>query len=114
MAKNKFLLQAQSSQARSSETQEASTPSMLSITTTKDQHTAPDGSITTKTVVKKCFADGREESTESVETTPSTGPDAWARQQTGHDRFSAGNEQTQVASKIVNEAKRGKGWFWSS
>jgi hypothetical protein len=37
------------------------TPSILSTLTTTERHMAADGMVTTKTVLKKRFADGREE-----------------------------------------------------
>ncbi|KAG9773092.1 hypothetical protein KCU88_g5940, partial [Aureobasidium melanogenum] len=54
----------------------SSTPSVVSTLTTTVTRTLPDGSIETKRVLKKRFADGTEESNESVEVRnlPSTQP----------------------------------------
>ncbi|KAF2125305.1 hypothetical protein P153DRAFT_324478, partial [Dothidotthia symphoricarpi CBS 119687] len=43
-------------------------PSILSTMTTTERSVAPDGTVTTKMVLKKRFADGREESSETVHT----------------------------------------------
>lgn len=80
-------------------------PSILSTLTTTERHVAPDGSVTTKTVLKRRFADGREESSESVETSPATRP-SWPEQQA---------ESSEAVPRIPKAKDHGKkGWFWSS
>jgi hypothetical protein len=79
--------------------------SILSTLTTTERQVGPDGTVTTKTVLKKRFADGREESSETVETSPAS----WATQ---HKLQTPSHEDQE--SKIVKEVKGGKGWFWSS
>ncbi|EFR01195.1 hypothetical protein MGYG_04197 [Nannizzia gypsea CBS 118893] len=81
-------------------------PIVSSVTTTQ-RVMQPDGSIKTKTVVSKRFADGREENTETEEVT--------------RNKHSAVDESSQVvASRGDNqrstpdgrEKKRSGGWFW--
>jgi hypothetical protein len=100
-------LHTQTHSTASSSSSLSSSSNILSTLTTTERHTSSDGTITTKTVLKKRFADGREESSETIETSPS----AWAsaRQQ----KFSS-LAQREQESKIAREAKGSKGWFWSS
>lgn len=85
-------------------------PSILSTLTTTERTVGPDGSVTTKTVLRKRFADGREESSESIQT--QHGQDttksyySWPG---GESRSSAEHDQQ-------NESNRPKksGWFWSN
>ncbi|KAK8203588.1 hypothetical protein M8818_005238 [Zalaria obscura] len=76
-------------------------PTLLSTLTTTEQTTLPDGTVTTKVVLKKRFSDGREESTETVSTTH-------CRQQEQDQRTLAKVEET----KGEKENKNGS-WFWS-
>ncbi|KAF2402990.1 hypothetical protein EJ06DRAFT_527952 [Trichodelitschia bisporula] len=71
---------------------------ILSTLTNTERYTAPDGSITTKTTLKRRFADGTEETSETVEMTPAGG------------HRSQGDNPQHVASNTG----KGKGWFWSS
>ena len=48
----------------------ASEPEANSVFRTVNRYTGSDGSLTTRTVVRKTFADGRTEKTETVETSP--------------------------------------------
>lgn len=84
-------------------------PSILSTLTTTERHVSPDGSVTTKTVLKRRFADGREENSETVETIPATRP-AWLEQRPALDA------ETQSAERkpTLDEASKKRGWFWSS
>ncbi|KAK8186970.1 hypothetical protein HDK77DRAFT_275978 [Phyllosticta capitalensis] len=72
------------------ETVEASP--ILSTVTTTERTVLPDGTVTTKVVFRKRFADGREESSETLNTT----------------RADASTAPEQPAEK-----KNGGGWFWS-
>jgi hypothetical protein len=78
--------------------------SILSTLTTTERTVAADGSVTTKMVLKKRFADGREESSETVHT------------QRGQDRATQeahlSTPKDDVPPKLDGEKKRG--WFWSS
>jgi len=67
-------------------------PSILATLTTTERQVLPNGSTTTRVVLKKRFADGREESSETLHQTPATG---------------LRDEQKQAG-----QPKR-KGWFWS-
>jgi hypothetical protein len=83
-------------------------PSILSTMTTTERTVAPDGSVTTKVVLKKRFADGREESSETVHTQRGQGVDEWVeRRRNGSGEELRGQEQ--------EKKKEGRsGWFWSS
>ena len=86
-------------------------PTVTSTLTTTERSTLADGSIHTKVVLKKRFADGREESTETVHTT-------YGSQAEGHDSAKpsvAGEAQdlpSQKSESIAEQARK-KGWFWS-
>ncbi|KAI8933150.1 hypothetical protein NX059_009791 [Plenodomus lindquistii] len=86
-------------------------PSILSTLTTTERTVTPDGIVTTKTVLKKRFADGREESSETVET--SRGQDSKPRLQQPWQTLSQSQASTsEEESKSKNSARNG--WFWSS
>ncbi|OCL02241.1 hypothetical protein AOQ84DRAFT_382876 [Glonium stellatum] len=87
-----------------------SRPSILSTLTTTERTIQPDGTITTKVVLKKRFADGREESSETVHTQRGQG-------QSGQDADTAWREMRNAQfpiheKKPEKESKTG-GWFWS-
>ncbi|KAF1954130.1 hypothetical protein CC80DRAFT_493976 [Byssothecium circinans] len=70
--------------------------SILSTLSTTERTVGPDGAVTTKVVFKKRFADGREESSETVHT-------------------SRGQENELESYKPVPPKEEKKsGWFWSS
>lgn len=77
-------------------------PSILSTLTTTERSVAPDGSVTTKVVLKKRFADGREESSETVHT------------QRGHEMKPWQASRAPQMEKAGEESKKSSGWFWSS
>ncbi|KAF1848126.1 uncharacterized protein K460DRAFT_277296 [Cucurbitaria berberidis CBS 394.84] len=85
--------------------------SILSTLTSTERTVAPDGSVTTKVVLKKRFADGREESSESVRTQHGQEDNALAK-----DSWKdMPNVQTPSIEKdISKKTERGRGWFWSS
>lgn len=82
-------------------------PSILSTLTTTERTTAPDGTVTTKVVLKKRFADGSEQSSETVHT--QRGEDAHC---TESPWMATQNTQTRDES-VQKGAKKG-GWFWSN
>jgi hypothetical protein len=84
-------------------------PNILSTLTQTERHVAPDGSVTTKTVLKKKFADGREENSETIETTPAT-RSAWREERSEQV---AGPEIALRKPTLDEEPKR-QGWFWSN
>lgn len=74
-------------------------------------HTEPDGSVTTKTVVKRRFADGTEENSESVETTPKELPQKRIQaKQAGRSDFEVGK----MNETGLSASEKRKGWFWSN
>ena len=95
---------------RSEPARATQTSSLISTLTTTERITMPDGSVRTKKVLKKRFADGSEESNESEELQAPQNSrrkdfleNAWNRQ--------ASKEEQQDRPKS-NEKKKG-GWFWS-
>jgi len=83
---------------------------VLSTLTTTERHVAADGTVTEKTVLKKRFADGREETESSTTTTEADPTPSWAR----YRQYDSPAQKTLPDNKIVKEAKRSGGWFWSS
>lgn len=75
---------------------------ILSTLSTTEQTTAADGTVTTKVILKKRFADGSEQSTETVSTTHGRQPEAIS---------SAFGQQSQEEESGTEKSK--KGWFWS-
>ncbi|KAF2646589.1 hypothetical protein P280DRAFT_464788 [Massarina eburnea CBS 473.64] len=73
---------------------EAAKPSILSTLSTTERTVSPDGTVTTKVVFKKQFADGREESSETVHT-------------------SSGREDETSKMEPRPKQEKKKGWFWS-
>ncbi|QIX01773.1 hypothetical protein AMS68_007290 [Peltaster fructicola] len=65
-------------------------PGILAALTTTQTTRMPDGSVTTKVVLKKRFADGREEITESVKV-----------------------EYPEQAADAKDSSSKPRGWFWS-
>jgi hypothetical protein len=84
-------------------------PSILSTLTTTERSVAPDGSVTTKVVLKKRFADGREESSETVHTQRGQNMDRLRDQWSSNSAAHVGKP----AATNEDEKKRG-GWFWSN
>ncbi|EUC33334.1 hypothetical protein COCCADRAFT_96346 [Bipolaris zeicola 26-R-13] len=84
--------------------------SILSTLTTTERTVAPNGTITTKVLLKKRFADGREESTETVHTergqeTNDPSRDPWKALRSGQsDSLETGD----------SHGKKKSGWFWSN
>jgi hypothetical protein len=83
--------------------------------TTTERRTLPDGTVETKKVLKKRFADGREESNESVErqmfsssNSQSAVSKPWEREVASTARQ---DKQTQTNEKEDPRPKR-NGWFW--
>ena len=95
--------------APSQQTQE---PSIVSTLTTSERITMPDGSVRTKRVLKKRFADGREESNESEEVqAPRNSPSKSLLENAG-SRQSQGQGKEEQDNPKPEEKKKG-GWFWS-
>lgn len=78
-------------------------PSILSTLTTTERTTLQDGTVHTKTVLKKRFSDGREVETETIHTQNAL-PQGYSPQPSHtHGGNQSGERQEQ----------KSKGWFWS-
>ena len=87
-------------------------PSVLSTLTTTERTVHPDGTVTTKVVLKKRFNDGREESSETVHTERGQEPGSQ-----GNDRIpdmSNAFAQQKLQEHPRNNDNKKPGWFWSS
>ncbi|KXL48660.1 hypothetical protein M433DRAFT_152216 [Acidomyces richmondensis BFW] len=73
---------------------------ILSSLTTTQTTRLPDGTVTTKVVLKQRFADGREETQEKVHTYQEP-----TQKQQEHQRLDD--------TVDVEQPKKKKGWFWS-
>ena len=78
-------------------------PSIISTLTTTERIAAPDGTVHTKVVLKKRFADGREENSETVHT--SQGRNANETQKN--------NKNDNEGSRVPDQKpQKERGWFW--
>jgi hypothetical protein len=97
------------------ESMNASRTSILSTLTTTERTVSPDGTTTTKVVLKKRFADGREESSETVHT--QRGQEAGSRQDPWKSmqdaRFVNPPKQFTSSQELAKDTEK-KGWFWSN
>jgi len=89
----------------SEDSQEAhAKPSVVATLTSTERHVLADGTVTTKTVLKRRFADGREESEEKTETTHATPKTSqvveYGKEAEGH-------------RPLVGEQQKNGSWFWS-
>ncbi|KAF2140128.1 uncharacterized protein K452DRAFT_288899 [Aplosporella prunicola CBS 121167] len=86
---------------------------ILSTLTTTERNTAPDGTVTTRVVLKKRFADGREECSETVNTARGDGSGSLGG---GGGENNNGSGSAAVADydgeRAAQNGSRG-GWFWS-
>ena len=87
-------------------------PSIISTLTTTERRTLPDGTVHTKVVLKKRFADGREESTETVHTAQG-GLEQTARLPQATSRESSNVNGEAEGRKTKEKEEKKKGWFWS-
>jgi len=92
--------------AKISETTEG--PSIISALTTTERKIMPDGSVHTKVVLKKKFADGREESSETVHTTQ-----GFAQQSSEASASPTRGENDSKDAIRKDKENKHKGWFWS-
>jgi hypothetical protein len=98
------------SQSSGTAVKEQDRSSVLSTLTTTERTIAPDGTLTTKVVLKKRFADGREESSETVHT--QRGQETEAQQQ---DPWKAIQDaQSNPQQEPPREKAKKSSWFWSS
>lgn len=77
---------------------------ILSTLSTTETVTLPDGTVTTKVIMKKRFSDGREESTETVST-------RHAQEKSSQSTSAASIDSSAVERE--GRSKDKKGWFWS-
>lgn len=83
-------------------------PGIVSTLITTERTTQPDGSVITKMVLKKRFADGREESTETTHTTNGQ------HEEKPKLTVEPEAEKSKVGKKGDEvEEPRSSGWFWS-
>ena len=96
-----------SSSSSSSSSSSVMPSSILSTLTTTEQRTLPDGTVTTKVVLKKRFSDGAEEVTERVHTqnAPSPSPSSLVESQE--------NSASGKVKDGTTKQKKDGGWFWS-
>ena len=92
------------------ESSKTSHPSIISTLTTTERQVLPDGTVHTKVVLKKRFADGREESNE-VEHTTHADSRAGDTRATNSQDPSTSAERAEVADE-KKEQKPKRGWFW--
>jgi WW domain len=93
--------------------------SVVATLTTTERTTMPDGSVETKRVLKKKFADGREESTESVERENGHGLSTMQPHTQVKPSLIEWPKDTGAKAKVEKEAKvsensgKKSGWFWN-
>ncbi|KAH7396102.1 hypothetical protein BKA66DRAFT_454475 [Pyrenochaeta sp. MPI-SDFR-AT-0127] len=85
--------------------------SILSTLTTTERTVAPDGSVTTKVVMKKRFVDGREESSETVHTQRAQDLDVHSSDPLKTPQHA---QPTPNEKHEKNKHTKQSGWFWSS
>ncbi|KAF2754683.1 hypothetical protein EJ05DRAFT_130049 [Pseudovirgaria hyperparasitica] len=84
-------------------------PSVLSSMTTTERTVLPDGTITTKVVLKKHFANGKEETSETVHTTHT----GLQTDECMHDTSAQGESMSDRVIRAEERKEDGKGgWFW--
>jgi hypothetical protein len=96
-------------------TQEKNEDSIVSTMTTTERRTLPDGTVETKRVLKKRFADGREESNESVErqTSPYSNPRSTVSKPLESEITTAARQDKQTQTDVKeNPRPKRSGWFW--
>jgi hypothetical protein len=96
-------------------TQDEKRDSIVSTMTTTERRTLPDGTVETKRVLKKRFADGREESNESVErqTSPYSNPRSTVSKPLESEIPTAARQDKQTQTDVKeNPLPRRSGWFW--
>ena len=94
--------------AQSVEISEPKSKGVVSTLTTTERVVLPDGSTTTKRILRKRFSDGREESSESVHTTQAE------QDHTDFSQFHTreGQSSENSSDRRKDQEKKG-GWFWS-
>ena len=93
--------------ARPRERSEPQATGVVSTLTTTETVRLPDGSVTTKKVLRKRFADGREESNETVHTTQAS------QEQRSLQRLSEEEKPSDNDHQRNQGGDKKSGWFWS-
>ncbi|KZF20353.1 hypothetical protein L228DRAFT_250034 [Xylona heveae TC161] len=94
-------------------------PNVLSTMTTTERTTLPDGRVQTRVVLKKRFADGREESSETVHTAQGSSETAFPRMSESEnpenpEKSTILSSVTDASREAVQSGKKKSGWFWSN
>ncbi|KAL2354667.1 hypothetical protein BJ546DRAFT_38403 [Cryomyces antarcticus] len=92
--------------------------SIISTLTSTERRMAPDGTVTTKVVLKRRFGDGREESSETVHTTQGqlrngTESEEAGRAEMGGRPGEREGERGSREGKDQQDEKSTRTWFWS-
>ena len=85
--------------------------SIVFTLTTTERKTMPDGTVHTKVVFKKRFADGREESSETLHTAQSRPTQNCAPLVAASSQISKQDKEERLEKQ--DQEKSNKGWFWS-
>jgi hypothetical protein len=101
-----------SSQDSHSKTKAGKDLGIVSTLTTTERVTLPDGTVHTKMVLKKRFADGREESSETVHSTQAGHVDNVLSSKV-EPKLKSESDSKDENGKERKEGKQGRGWFWS-
>ena len=88
-------------------------PNILSTLTTTERTTLPDGTIHTKVVLKKRFADGREECSETAHTQNPTPKTQYQPPRKSITDAISREGTSKGSTKDSNDSTKSKGWFWS-
>lgn len=99
----------------SSQANESGTLGIISTLTSTERVTLPDGTVHTKVMLKKRFADGREESSETVHTTQ-----GGVQQYGSNLAIASGTTDSTESANAQSDDQKGanprsgrRGWFWS-
>ena len=87
--------------------------SIISKLTTTETRTLPNGSIETRRVLKKRFADGREEMNETTETRSGGNDHIFDQPASGTQKISETDVSEPLAKPAENKKGNGGGWFWN-
>jgi hypothetical protein len=87
--------------------------SIISRLTTVESRTLPDGRIETKRVLKKRFADGREENSEIIETQPARGLLRAAEEFIPRKAEAKVEARSESPSGLAQGKQKTGGWFWN-
>lgn len=97
---------------RTRQGEDSSILGIISTLTTTERVSLPDGTVHTKVMLKKRFADGREESSETVHTTQG-GPRSGQQSSPLSDIVRDSKEPSLARSDTEKQKTNNKGWFWS-